>query len=56
MTRRPLRIPQGWTLREIQAEALRVTLKRNNGHRRHSAAALGISLKTIYNLIARHGL
>lgn len=44
----------GKTLAAIEADALRVALEANNGNRRQAAVQLGVSEKTVYNLMKRY--
>ncbi|MEM1223903.1 MAG: sigma 54-interacting transcriptional regulator, partial [Verrucomicrobiota bacterium] len=44
----------GKTLEEIEKDALQIALDENEGHRRLAAEQLGVSLKTVYNLIKRY--
>jgi transcriptional regulator of acetoin/glycerol metabolism len=46
----------GRTLAEIEREAVRRALLGNNGKRAPTAEQLGVSEKTIYNLIKRYNL
>lgn len=46
----------GLTLDQIEKEAIRQTLEKVNGHRAKAASLLGVSEKTIYNLLKRHQL
>ena len=52
-----IRIPDtGMTLAEIEAEALRITLKLTGGNRSAAARILGISRPTIHRKIREYGL
>jgi DNA-binding NtrC family response regulator len=53
---RPEMTVVGRTLREIEAEALARTLTACNQSRTLTARMLGVSEKTIYNMMRRHGL
>jgi len=44
------------TLKQIEREAIRIALRRANGHRLNAAKSLGIAKKTIYNKINKFGL
>ncbi len=46
----------GKTLEELERDALQLALDENEGNRRLAAEQLGVSQKTVYNLIKRHGL
>jgi transcriptional regulator with PAS, ATPase and Fis domain len=46
----------GKSLQTIERDAVRVALDENEGNRRRAAQQLGVSDKTIYNLIKRHQL
>lgn len=49
-------IKVGMSLEEIEKEALTRTLKLFGGNKRRTADTLGVSLKTIYNMIDKYGI
>lgn len=49
-------ISTGYTLDEIEREIILAFLHRNKWHRIHTAAALGITVKTLYNKIIAYNL
>lgn len=44
---------EGWTLLEIERDILVKTLQRHGGHRSHTAVALGISPRALYDKMKR---
>jgi DNA-binding NtrC family response regulator len=48
-------VRDGRSLDELERVALYEALKESAGNRRRAAAKLGVSLRTIYNMIERHG-
>jgi two-component system response regulator AtoC len=46
----------GHTLRELEREAIREALQRNEGHRGNTAAELGITRRTLLNKIKEYGI
>lgn len=46
----------GWTLAELEKMAIAATLQSHHGNKAKTARALGISLRSIYNKMRRHGL
>jgi len=44
---------EGWTLQEVERDILVKTLQRHGGHRSHTAVALGISPRALYDKIKR---
>lgn len=47
--------PTEWRLRDATRASLHSALKACNGNRRMTAEMMGVSLRTVYNLIKRHG-
>lgn len=48
--------PKVQTLEEVEMAHLMSTLKLFNGNKTKTAKALGITIKTLYNKLHRHGL
>ncbi len=46
----------GGTLEDLEKEAIRRVLAANGGHRRKTAAQLGIGLRTLYDKLKQYGL
>ncbi len=50
------RITAGATLEELEKQAIRQTLAKNNGHRRATAEELGVDTSTLYRKMQRYGI
>jgi len=51
----PMPVPEpGQTLEDLEREAILAALQRHQGHRRHAAAELGISLRKLYYCLSRY--
>jgi DNA-binding NtrC family response regulator len=51
----PGAVPESSSLAEVERRVILATLQRNGGDKRKTAAALGISLKTLYNRLKVYG-
>jgi DNA-binding NtrC family response regulator len=51
-----IRVPVGWTMEQIEREAIRKTLAANDGNRTRSAEVLGIGLRTLHRKIKEYDL
>jgi DNA-binding NtrC family response regulator len=49
-------VPIGTSLEEMERQLLVATLAKFDGNKVRTAEAMGISLKTVYNLMEKHGL
>lgn len=49
-----MNIKVGMSLAEIEKEVVRATLRFFDGNKRRTADTLGVSLKTIYNMIDKY--
>ncbi len=51
-----IRVPVGWTMEQIEREAIRKTLAANDDNRTRSAEVLGIGLRTLHRKIKEYDL
>jgi DNA-binding NtrC family response regulator len=51
-----IEVAAGTTLAQVEREVILATLARCGQHKERTAAALGISLKTLYNRLKQYGL
>jgi two-component system response regulator AtoC len=52
----PIDISAGKTLAEVEKEVVLATLRQHGNHKERTAAALGISIKTLYNRLKAYGV
>ena len=51
-----LRVPVGTPLAAVERQVILATLEHFEQHKERTAAALGVSLKTLYNRLKEYGL